>query len=38
MIGKELDTEYILEGSFQKSGENVKLIVQLIKAKKENHL
>jgi TolB-like protein/Tfp pilus assembly protein PilF len=38
VIGKELDTEYILEGSFQKSGENVKLIVQLIKAKKENHL
>jgi TolB-like protein len=38
VIGKELDTEYIIEGSFQKSGENVKLIVQLIKAKKENHL
>ncbi len=37
-IGQELDVEYILEGSFQKSGENVKLIVQLIKTKKENHL
>ena len=37
-IGQELDVEYILEGSFQKSGENVRLIVQLIKTKKENHL
>lgn len=38
VIGQELDVEYILEGSFQKSGENVRLIVQLIKTKKENHL
>ncbi len=37
-IGQELDAEYILEGSFQKSGEDVKLIVQLIKTKKEDHL
>jgi TolB-like protein/Tfp pilus assembly protein PilF len=38
VIGKELNTEFILEGSFQKSGENVKLIVQLINTKKETHL
>jgi serine/threonine-protein kinase len=38
IIGKELNVGYILEGSFQKSGENVKLIVQLIKTKKENHI
>jgi TolB-like protein/Flp pilus assembly protein TadD len=38
VIGKELNVGYILEGSFQKSGENVKLIVQLIKTKKENHI
>jgi adenylate cyclase len=38
IIGQELDVEYLLEGSFQKLGEDVKLIVQLIKTKKENHL
>lgn len=36
-IGKELDVEYLLEGSFQKVGENAKLIVQLIKANEESH-
>jgi TolB-like protein len=38
IIGQELDVEYLLEGSFQKSGDNVKLIVQLFKTnKKESH-
>jgi TolB-like protein/Tfp pilus assembly protein PilF len=37
-IGKELDVEYLLEGSFQKFGDNVKLIVQLINAKPESHV
>lgn len=36
-IGKELDVEYLLEGSFQKFGDKTKLIVQLIKAKEEKH-
>ena len=37
-IGQELGISYLLEGSFQKSGDNVRLIVQLIKAnKKEGH-
>ncbi|HBE41802.1 MAG TPA: hypothetical protein DDW27_11475 [Bacteroidales bacterium] len=36
-IGQELDVEYLLEGSFQKFGDNVKLIVQLIKARDESH-
>ncbi len=37
-IGQELGVAYLLEGSFQKSGDNVRLIVQLIKAnKKEDH-
>ena len=31
-IGQELDVEYLLEGSFQKFGENARLIVQLIRA------
>ena len=34
-IGQELGVAYLLEGSFQKSGDNVRLIVQLIKASKE---
>src|ERR1035437_6223630 len=39
VIGQELGVVYLLEGSFQKSGDNVKLIVQLIKAsKKESHV
>ncbi len=37
-IGKELDVEYILEGSFQKHGDNARLIVQLIRTKKEGHM
>jgi TolB-like protein len=37
-IGKELDVEFLLEGSFQKFGDNVKLIVQLIKTGKEGHV
>ena len=37
VIGKELDVEYLLEGSFQKFGDNVRLIVQLIKANEESH-
>jgi TolB-like protein/Tfp pilus assembly protein PilF len=37
-IGRELDVEYILEGSFQKHGDDARLIVQLIRTKKEGHL
>jgi TolB-like protein len=38
VIGQELDVAYLLEGSFQKSGDNVRLIVQLIQTnKKESH-
>ena len=37
-IGRELGVEYLLEGSFQKSGDNVRLIVQLIKASKDDHV
>ena len=37
-IGRELDVEFLLEGSFQKFGDNVKLIVQLIKTGKEGHV
>jgi TolB-like protein/Tfp pilus assembly protein PilF len=37
-IGQELGVAYLLEGSFQKSGDNVRLIVQLIKtSNKESH-
>ena len=36
-IGQELDVEYLLEGSFQKFGDNVKLIVQLINTNEESH-
>jgi TolB-like protein len=36
-IGKELDVEYLLEGSFQKYGDNARLIVQLIKTSEESH-
>jgi TolB-like protein len=37
-IGQELGVAYLLEGSFQKSGNDVRLIVQLIKAGKvEGH-
>jgi TolB-like protein len=37
VIGQELGVAYLLEGSFQKSGDNVKLIIQLIKASEESH-
>ena len=37
-IGQELDVEYLLEGSFQKFGDDTKLIVQLIKANEESHV
>ncbi|UCG28262.1 MAG: tetratricopeptide repeat protein, partial [Bacteroidales bacterium] len=37
-IGRELGVEYLLEGSFQKSGDNVRLIVQLIQARKDDHV
>jgi TolB-like protein len=37
-IGEELGVDYLLEGSFQKNGDNVRLIVQLINSDKESHL
>ena len=37
-IGRELDVEFLLEGSFQKYGDNVRLIVRLIKTGKEGHI
>jgi TolB-like protein/Tfp pilus assembly protein PilF len=37
VIGQELNVEYLLEGSFQKFGDNARLIVQLIKASEERH-
>src|SRR4030042_423022 len=37
VIGKELGVAYLLEGSFQKYGDNARLIVQLIKIGKEGH-
>jgi TolB-like protein/Tfp pilus assembly protein PilF len=36
-IGQELGVSYLLEGSFQKYGDSVRLIVQLIKTGKEGH-
>jgi TolB-like protein/Flp pilus assembly protein TadD len=36
-IGQELDVEFLLEGSFQKYGDDVKLIVQLINTNEESH-
>jgi TolB-like protein len=38
VIGKELDVEYLLEGSFQKYGDTARLIVQLIRTGKEGHV
>jgi TolB-like protein len=38
VIGKELGVSYLLEGSFQKYGDNVRLIVQLINADRESHV
>jgi TolB-like protein len=37
-IGQELGVEYLLEGSFQKFGDNVRLIIQLIKTGQEGHV
>jgi len=37
-IGRELGVEYLLEGSFQKSGDDVRLIVQLLRASTDNHI
>jgi TolB-like protein/Tfp pilus assembly protein PilF len=37
-IGHELGVSYLLEGSFQKFGDNARLIVQLIKTGKEGHV
>jgi adenylate cyclase len=37
VIGQELGVKYLLEGSFQKNGDNVRLIVQLINASEEKH-
>jgi TolB-like protein len=36
-IGRELGVAYLLEGSFQKYGDDARLIVQLIKTGKEGH-
>jgi TolB-like protein/Flp pilus assembly protein TadD len=37
-IGRELGVSYLLEGSFQKYGDDARLIVQLIKTGKEGHV
>ena len=37
-IGKELDVRYVLEGSVQKAGEQVRITAQLIDATKGGHL
>jgi TolB-like protein/Flp pilus assembly protein TadD len=37
-IGQELDVDYLIEGSFQKFGDNARMTVQLIKASKESHV
>ncbi|HEY3371703.1 MAG TPA: helix-turn-helix domain-containing protein [Prolixibacteraceae bacterium] len=36
-IGRELDVAYILEGSYQKDGAKIRLILQLLKTKNEGH-
>jgi TolB-like protein len=38
VICQELDVAYLLEGSFQKHGDQVRLIVQLIRPGKEGHI
>lgn len=38
VIGKELNVSYLVEGSFQMVGDQVKLIIQLIVASKNDHL
>jgi TolB-like protein len=37
IIGQELGVEYLLEGSFQKAGDNVRLDVRLIYARKQSN-
>jgi TolB-like protein len=37
-IGRDLGVNYLLEGSFQKFGDSVRLIVQLIRTGKEGHV
>ncbi|MBN2883878.1 MAG: hypothetical protein JXN10_10135, partial [Clostridia bacterium] len=37
-IGRELNVKYVLEGSFQKFGDDTRLIVQLIKVNEESHV
>jgi TolB-like protein/AraC-like DNA-binding protein/Tfp pilus assembly protein PilF len=37
-IGREQDVDYLLEGSLQKDNNQVRLIVQLIKTKNEDHV
>jgi TolB-like protein/Tfp pilus assembly protein PilF len=37
-ICEELEVAYVLEGSFQKSGDKIRLIVQLIQSGKEGHV
>ena len=37
-IAKELDVNYIVEGSGQKSGNSIRMRVQLIRAEKESHI
>ena len=38
VIGKELDVGYLLEGSFQKIGDSVRLIIQLIRTRDDNYI
>jgi len=37
-IAKELNVEYVVEGSGQKIGDQISLVIQLIEAKSDNHL
>lgn len=37
-IAKELNVEYIVEGSGQKIGDQISLVIQLIEARSDNHL
>lgn len=37
-IGKELGVETILEGSIRRSGENIRIVAQLINASSDNHI
>jgi TolB-like protein/AraC-like DNA-binding protein len=37
VIGRELDVQYVLEGSFLKKGDKVRLILQLIKTSDDGH-